>query len=130
MNTKTSFLILAAAGFILAGCSKSSPPSTSPGTNAVSQTATTATNTAENATPASGNYLGGVMQADKYAVKTIDVASINQAIQQFNAAEGRNPQTLQELVPNYLPKIPAAPYGYQIVYDPKAGTAKVVQVQP
>ena len=73
------------------------------------------------------DYLGAVGQAQKYAVKTIDVSYLNQAIQQFNAAEGRLPKDLKELVPNYVGKIPQAPYGSKIVYDPNAGTVKVVQ---
>jgi len=55
----------------------------------------------------------------------MDVASLTQAIQQFNAAEGHYPKDLQELVPNYIAQVPAAPPGYTINYDPNAGTVTV-----
>jgi hypothetical protein len=62
-----------------------------------------------------------LMQADKSAVKTIDVSYLNQAVQLFNTQEGHLPKDLNELVPNYVAKLPAAPYGYKIVYDATSG---------
>ena len=121
---KASFLILVATGLLLAGCgnnnSSSHPQAASP-----SKT----TNTTDNAEPApsSVNYLGTLMKADKYAVKTIDVSYLNQAIQLFNTQEGRLPKDLNELVPNYVGKIPEAPYGSKIVYDASSGTVTVVK---
>ena len=116
---KTSILILMAAGLFLAGCDKNSSSSHSSGTNSVQ-----VTNTAE-AKPA--GYLGSLMQADKYAVKTIDVSYLNQAVQLFNTQEGRLPKDLNELTPNYVAKIPEAPFGSKIVYDPATGLVKVVK---
>jgi hypothetical protein len=121
---KPFFLISVAAGLLLAGCGKnnsgSHPQSTNPGKT---------TNTTESAQPApsSVNYLGTLMQADKYAVKTIDVSYLNQAIQLFNTQEGRLPKDLNELVPNYVGKLPATPYGTKLDYDPNTGQVKVVQ---
>jgi hypothetical protein len=61
-------------------------------------------------------------------VKTVDVASLNQALQLFNVQEDRFPKDLNELVEKkYIPKIPDAPYGMKIVYDAKAGNVKVVK---
>ena len=74
------------------------------------------------------DYMGAVVQAQKHAEKVIDVSYINQAIQLFNASEGRLPKTLDELVPNYIAKIPEAPFGSKIVYDAAAGTVKVVKL--
>lgn len=109
------------AGMLLSGCG-----------NSGSTNQPAATNTATNL--ASGNpitvvpdYLGAVGNAQKYSVKQIDLAQLNQAIQQFNAAEGRYPNDLQEMVPNYLAKIPQLPPGYQISYDANTGKVKVVQ---
>jgi len=121
---KPLFFILIAAGLLLAGCGKNSSGS-HPQAAAASQT----NNTADNANPAapSGGYLGSLMQADKYAVKTIDLSYLNQAIQLFNTQEGHLPKDLDELVPNYVAKIPEAPYGSKIVYDPGSGTVKVVK---
>ena len=57
------------------------------------------------------NYVGAVVQAEKYSQKQIDLAYVNQAIQQFQAGEGRLPKSLQELVDeHYLGKVPAAPF--------------------
>lgn len=118
---KASFLILSAAGLILAGCGKSNSSSPPQGTNA-----SPTTNTLDTARP-SGGYLGALMQADKSAVKTIDVSYLNQAVQLFNTQEGRLPKDLNELVPNYVAKLPAAPYGYRLDYEASSGTVKVVK---
>jgi len=67
------------------------------------------------------------MRADKYAVKTIDVSYLNNAVQLFNTQEGRLPKDLNELVPNYVGKLPATPYGTKLDYDPNTGQVKVVQ---
>ena len=121
---KPSFLISVAAGLLLAGCGNNSSSPNSQGTN-TSQT----TNTTDSAHPAapSGGYLGALMQADKYAVKTIDVSYLNEAVQLFNTQEGRLPKDLNELVPNYVGKLPATPYGTKLDYDPNTGQVKVVQ---
>jgi hypothetical protein len=61
-------------------------------------------------------------------VKQIDLAYVNQAIQQFQAGEGRLPKDLNEMVAmHYLGKIPDTPYGSKIVYDATSGTVKVVK---
>lgn len=52
---------------------------------------------------------------------------LDQAVQQFNVQEGRYPKTLEELTPNYVAKIPDAPYGYKIDYDATKGEVKVVK---
>jgi hypothetical protein len=119
---KVILLITAAAGVFLTGCSGDSSSS--------SQTATNnpATNFASgNPLTVVPDYVGVVGQAQRYSVKQIDLAQLNQAIQQFNAAEGRYPKDLQELVPNYLAQIPQVPAGYQISYDATTGKVKVVQ---
>jgi major membrane immunogen (membrane-anchored lipoprotein) len=117
---KAFLLTLMAAGLLLTGCGKSDSKPHSQATNAP------ATNKAEVAQP-SGGYLGSLMQADKYAVKTIDVSYLNQAIQMFQTQEGRLPKDLNELVPNYVAKLPAVPYGSKIVYDPASGVVNVVK---
>jgi hypothetical protein len=121
---KPSFLISVAAGLLLAGCGNNNSSPHPQGTN-TSQT----TNTTDSAHPAapSGGYLGALMQADKYAVKTIDVSYLNEAVQLFNTQEGRLPKHLNELVPNYVGKLPATPYGTKLDYDPNTGQVKVVK---
>lgn len=119
---KAILLIPVMAGLFLTGCGNNSS-STSP-----AATNNSATNfTSGNPVTVAPDYIGVVGQAQKYSVKQIDLAQLNQAIQQFNAAEGRYPKDLQELVPNYLAKIPQLPAGYQISYDATTGKVKVVQ---
>ena len=128
MKTFSFLLFSLVAGLLLAGCGSSDSSKSAQTTNT--------TNTTTNATPnyASGNpltapmdYLGAVVQAKKYSEKQIDLAYLNQAVQQFNAAEGHYPKDLNELMPNYVGKMPQAPYGSKIVYDPNSGTVKVVK---
>jgi len=73
------------------------------------------------------DYMGAVVDAKKHSEKVIDVAYVNQAIQLFQASEGRLPKDLAELVPGYLGKIPQAPFGQKIVYDAATGMVKVVK---
>ncbi|MEI9961880.1 MAG: hypothetical protein WDM76_12335 [Limisphaerales bacterium] len=118
---KISLLILAAAGLILAGCGDGGSKKTAQTTNAPAKY------DSGNPITAPVDYLGAVVQAKNHAEKVIDVSYINQAIQMFNASEGRMPKTLQELVPNYVPKLPETPPGTKLVYDAASGTVKVVK---
>jgi len=124
---KTLLPIIVGIG-LLVGCGQKSD-NPSPATNAPAATPT-------NAPAASGggpltapvDYLGALAKAQQSAVKTVDVASLNQAIQLFNTQEGRYPKDLDELVTEkYIGKLPAAPYGMKIVYDANAGQVKVVK---
>ncbi|MGO8764415.1 MAG: hypothetical protein ACLQSR_04675 [Limisphaerales bacterium] len=122
---KMTFLLSAAAAFLLTGCGNNSTPSTSP-TNSVSA-ATNAGSPPPVPAPAPGDYLGALGQAEQSSVKRVNTAYLTQAIQQFNAAEGRYPKDLQELVPTYIAKIPDAPEGYKLDYDPATGNVTVVK---
>jgi len=115
MKRFNSFFICVAALGLLAGCGNKS--------NSSAQ----GTNTVNVATNGFGGYVKSLGEAQKTADKTIDVTSLNQAIQLFNVQEGRYPKDLQELVPTYIAKIPDAPYGSKIVYDATTATVKVVQ---
>ena len=111
MKISVSLLMVAAA--FVAGCGDSSKPGTP-------------ANTVSNVVAAPANYVGAVVQAQKYAEKQIDVSYINQDIQLFNASEGRYPKDLQELVKEGLIKeVPKDRYGRQLIYDPKTGTVRV-----
>ena len=81
----------------------------------------------DNLATAPVDYIATVAQAGHDAEKKIDVTSINRAIQEFQVQEGRYPKDLQELVPNYIAKIPEGPVGTKIVYDPNTGTVKIEQ---
>jgi hypothetical protein len=124
---KISFLVLIAAGLFLAGCGNGDSSKSANTTNTANATNATPNYASGNPLTAPVDYLGAVAQAKKYSEKQIDLAYLNEAIQQFNAAEGRYPKDLNELMPNYIGKIPQAPYGSKIVYDAASGTVKVVK---
>jgi ABC-type Fe3+-hydroxamate transport system substrate-binding protein len=99
---------LIASAFVFAGCGGSSN-STTPASNT----------SANNSSP--------VVQPEVFAQKKVDIASLTQAVQQYNAAEGHYPATLQDLVPTYIAKVPDAPPGYKLNYDSNSGAVTVVQ---
>ena len=117
---KNLFFAFAAAMILLAGCGKSDSAKTGGETNSVSK------NGSGNPLTAPADYLGAVADAKKHSEKVVDVSALNQAIQLFNVQEGRLPKSLDELVPNYIGKLPPTPFGSKLVYDDKAGTVKVV----
>jgi hypothetical protein len=110
-----------AVSLMLTACSeKSESPPTKTATNAAVGGGTTPAT-------ASGDYLGGMVKAQQSAVKTIDVGSLNKAIQLFEADKGRPPKDLDELIKEkFIPKVPDAPNGMKIEYDATAGTVRVV----
>jgi hypothetical protein len=75
----------------------------------------------------SANNSSPIVQPEVFAQKKVDVASLNQAVQQYNAAEGHYPTTLQDVVPTYIAKIPPAPPGSKLNYDSSSGAVTVVQ---
>jgi len=73
------------------------------------------------------DYIGAVTKAQQVAVKTVDIASISQAVQMFQVEEGRLPKDLNELVEKkYLTQMPPAPAGQKLSYDATTGKVKVV----
>ena len=113
---------LAALVVLFAGCDKKSETPAA---------ATNATTTATSPLNAPAGYLGALGKGQQTAVKTIDTTSLDKAIQLFSVENGRNPKDLNELVEQkFIPKIPDAPYGTKLVYDPSAGTVKVVNAAP
>ena len=118
---KTQFLVLTTILVLLSGCgSKHSGAATRPANSTASST------NAGSLLTAPVDYLSAAVQAQKNMTKTIDVSYLKEAIQQFNVQEGRHPKTLQELVPNYVAKLPTPPFGYKLDYDPSSGNVKVV----
>lgn len=74
-----------------------------------------------------GQYIAGLAQAKQDAGKTVDVASLREEIRLFQVDKGRYPNSLDELVQgDYIKKIPAAPYGMKIDYNPETGDVNVV----
>ena len=112
------YLILA-AGLLLFGCSKKESAPAAQSTNAAAASG--------NPLTAPVDYLGAVGKAHKSAVKIVDLTSLSQMVQLFNASEGRFPKDLNELVTQkYLPSLPAPPYGMTFDYNPATGQVKVV----
>jgi hypothetical protein len=113
---KTSFYFSLLGALFLLGCGEKQPATAqatnSPGSNPLN---------------APADYVGALGRGQATAIKTIDVASLNQALQMFNVQEGRFPKDLNELVDSKLiGKVPAAPYGKKLVYDASAGKVSVV----
>ncbi|HKX61930.1 MAG TPA: hypothetical protein VJS65_08795 [Verrucomicrobiae bacterium] len=103
------------AGLFLFGCGDSGKSSGSQPANSSSGNPVTA--------PA--DYLGAVGQAQKSVSKTASAAGLTQAIQMFEAQKGRLPKDLNELVPEFIGKIPPPPAGMKYVYNPADGSLKV-----
>jgi ABC-type enterochelin transport system substrate-binding protein len=118
---KILFFALTATMILLTGCGKSDSTKSAGDTNSVAK------NDSGNPLTAPADYLGAVVDAKKHSEKVVDVTALDQAIQLFNVQEGRLPKTLDELVPNYIGKLPPTPFGTKVVYDAKAGTVKVVK---
>jgi hypothetical protein len=120
---KTSLCLALLVFGLVAGCGDSSgnaPKNPPPPTNATSSGGSVVT--------APVDYLGAIANQKKSMEKTVDVTVVNQAIQQFHVELGRLPKDLDELVQEkYLARIPPAPYGTQLLYDPATGQAKVVK---
>ena len=109
------------AGFCLASCGKKEEPPQA------AAPAPASNNSSGNPLTAPVDYLGAVAKAKKFAVKSVDIAGLTQAIQSFQAQEGRLPKSLNELVrPEYLPKLPTPPPGMKFSYNPATGEVKVV----
>jgi len=74
------------------------------------------------------DYLEAAGKALKAAERTVDVASLNRAIQLFQAQEDRYPKELNELVSlRYLPSLPKPPAGSRLLYDPIKGEVRIVR---
>ena len=68
------------------------------------------------------DYLKSTAQSQQRAVKTVDLAALNKAVESFYIQEGRFPKTLEELQEkNYLRTIPPVPSGMKFNYDATNG---------
>jgi hypothetical protein len=108
---KFPFSVFALATLLLAGCGKSDSGGTSGG----------------GAPNAAADYAGALGRSQARAVGTIDLTSLQQAIQMFNVNEGRYPKDLNELVQTkVINHLPEAPHGKKIAYDPATGSVSMV----
>ena len=116
MKPSRAFCLLS-AGLFLAGCKKDEPSSAN---------STNASSSSGNPLTAPVDYLGAVAKAQKSASKTLSSVGLDQAIKMFYAEQGRFPNDLKELAPQYISSVPPAPTGMKYQYDPKTGIVKVV----
>jgi hypothetical protein len=73
------------------------------------------------------DYLGATAAGKKAAEKTVSLAPVLSALQQFHAAEDRYPAQLHELVQaGFLARVPEAPPGQFLRYDPADGSVRWV----
>jgi len=113
-----SIVLLSAVALFFAGCGQSGSSSQS-STNTAADNATKADNVP---------YIGAMAKAERNAGAVSDVATLKPAIEQFQVDKGHFPKDLNELVTEkYISKVPEAPYGMKIDYDPTTGTVKVVK---
>ncbi len=85
-------------------------------------------NSSGNPLTAPVDYLGAVNQARKTAIKTIDQAGLNNAIQQFYVTEDRFPKDLNELAQKgYIGAVPQPPPGSRFAYNPANGEFRIVR---
>jgi hypothetical protein len=73
------------------------------------------------------DYVGTAVKVKSTATRTVDIASVNHAIQLFHAQEGRYPRDLNELVSErYLARVPSPPTGMRLEYNAAKGQARMV----
>lgn len=56
------------------------------------------------------------------AEQMTQTASVDSAIRMYRAEYGKNPASLQVLVPEYIPAVPVGADGRQLSYDPRTGS--------
>ena len=104
---------------LLTGCNKSDKPAA----DAKAKTSSSD----DNPINAPLNYVAAEVQAKRTSERVLSMAPVAQAIQQFHVAEERFPKSLNELVnAGYLGRMPIAPPGQQIWYNPATGEVKTV----
>ena len=110
---KAVFAVLCVA--LLAGCNeaKQSPQKSSSGGEGSVITAPV-------------DYLNSAAQAQKKALKTVDLVAINKAVEAFYVQEGRFPKTLEELEDRgFKLAIPLLPPGKKLNYDTNTGVVEI-----
>lgn len=81
---------------------------------------------ARDAVNAPADYVGANVRAKQQAEVTTAMSSVNNAVRMFEAAEGRKPNSLNELVEErYLPGLPTLPKGASFNYDAQTGQVAV-----
>jgi hypothetical protein len=114
MNANATLALITAAA-LCAGCD-----------NASQSDPKTKSESSGNPATAPADYLKSAADSQKRAVKTIDKAAINKALETFYVQEGRFPKDLYELVEKgFMKKIPEPPFGMELRYDTNAGVVTI-----
>ena len=123
MNTNWIFAL--AVSLALVACGESPKKDKSSKENKMFKSEST-TSEDDNPLLAPVNYVGALGKAKNVSEKKINLANIQNAINQFNAVEGRYPKSLGELVKEgYYAKLPAPPKSKRYLYNPKTGQVRV-----
>ncbi|HEX3798901.1 MAG TPA: hypothetical protein VH413_09380 [Verrucomicrobiae bacterium] len=117
MRTPVYITVLAVA--LVAGCGKSS--------QSTSSTPSSSGSSGVSPLSAPADYVGAMANGQQRALKVVDLASLNQAVQMYNATEGHYPKDLNELIEQKLiVRIPDVPNGMKLDYDPTTGKVTMV----
>lgn len=117
------FVIMLTLAF--AGCGGSGKKPAASNTSANNSSNTSSVNsTSANNSPSGSTTLS---QPEGYESRQTILASLTQAVRQYNAAERHLPAQLSDLVPTYIANIPQVPPGFVINYDVNNGSVTIVQ---
>lgn len=73
------------------------------------------------------DYMTSTIRVGERTKETIELVVIRKAIESFQQEEGRNPNSLEELIEkSYLKTLPTPPSGQQFQYDAKTGNIQLV----
>jgi len=84
----------------------------------------------ENPVAAPLDYIAAIGKAKKASLGRLDQAKLIDALQKFEASEGRPPKELSELVPGYLAALPPEPPGMKLEYKAGDGSFMYVPATP
>lgn len=76
------------------------------------------------------DYIAAIGKAQKASIGRLEQAKLIDAIQKFEASEGRAPKDLNELVPGFITAIPPAPAGMKLEYHAADGSFMFVPAAP
>jgi len=111
--------LLIAGSLLLAGCGRKQQ---------ADQKNQLTNNNSGNPITAPVDYLGAVNQARKTAIRRIDTASLQNAINLFNAQEDRYPRDLNELAQkHYIQAVPQLPPGSRFNYNAQNGEIQIIR---
>lgn len=119
---KAHLLLMAALAVALSACNNDPKPKAEPKPEPQKL--------GENPVAAPLDYIAAIGKARKATLGRLDQAKLIDAIQKFEASEGRAPKDLSELVPNFITSIPPAPPGMKLEYQPADASFMLVPIAP